>query len=169
MRRMLVLLAVVLLGACDRSAAPSAPASADSPANTDSAATNDAPGTTDAGTAAPSAGPTPASDPGAAPGAAFTNRVWVRPGEMNPLGSMKIFLGDGTLLSDSCFETYRLSRWSSEGQGRITWQEDGIDIHAEVLSVGDDELVLQMQLAGGSEQHRFVPAKVPYLCPDMPR
>jgi hypothetical protein len=162
---MLVLLAVVLLGACDRSAAPSAPAAA--PA--DSAATSEGPTMTDAGTAAPSAGPTPASDPGAAPGVAFTNRVWVRPGEMNPLGSMKIFLGDGTLLSDSCFETYRLSRWRSEGQGSIAWQEDGIDIHAEVLNVGDDELVLQMQLASGSEQHRFVPAEVPYLCPDMPR
>jgi hypothetical protein len=166
MRRMIVLLAIVLLGACDRSTPPSAPATADSPVTADSAAANDAATTTDA--AIPSAS-TAASEPGAASGAAFTNRVWVRPGEMNPLGAMKIFLGDGTLLSDSCFETYRLSHWRSDGDSRISWQEDGIDIHAEVVSADEDELVLQMQLAGGSEQHRFVPATVPYLCPDMPR
>ena len=99
----------------------------------------------------------------------FVNRAWVRPGDMYPPGAITIFLGDGTLLSDSCFETYRLSRWRSDGEDRVIWQEDGIDIHANVVRADENELLLELQLSGGSEQHRFVAATVPYVCPDMPR
>jgi hypothetical protein len=29
---------------------------------------------------------------------------------------MQVYLSDGTLISDSCFETYRLSSWRLEGE-----------------------------------------------------
>ncbi len=148
MTRRLVLLAIVTLAACDRSAPPATLAAPPS--------STAAPGATAA------VDPVPAQLP-------FVNRTWVRPGALSPPGSMMIFLGDGTLLSDSCFETYRLSRWRSAGDGRITWQEDGVDIDAKVLNADEHEFVLELQLSGGSEQHRFVPAAVPYVCPDMPR
>ena len=99
----------------------------------------------------------------------LVDRAWVRAGDLFPPGSMQIFLSDGTLLSDSCFETYRLSRWRDEGDGSITWQEDGADIRSRIVSVDDEGLVLELLLTSGTEQHRFVPATVPYVCPDMPR
>ncbi len=147
MKRVFVLLAMATLAACDRSAPPSTLAAPPSTAVSDTTAADD---------------PVPAQPP-------FVNRTWVRPGELSPPGSMMIFLSDGTLLSDSCFETYRLSRWQSGGDGRLTWQEDGVDIDAKVLRADEGEFVLELQLSSGSEQHRFVPATIPYVCPDMPR
>lgn len=40
------------------------------------------------------------------------NKVWVQQGESASPGTMQIFLADGTLVSDSCWETYRLSSGS---------------------------------------------------------
>jgi hypothetical protein len=81
---------------------------------------------------------------------------------------MQIFLSDGTLISDSCFETYRLSSWRLAGD-QLAWSEDGIEIRARVVSVDADALMLGMMLSGGEEQQRFTAAAVPYVCPDMPR
>jgi hypothetical protein len=147
MRRILVLFVIMLSGACDRSAPPATLATPPSTAASDVTAASDA---------------VPAQPP-------FTNRTWMRAGQMAAPGAMQIFLSDGTLVSDSCWETYRLSRWQTDPDGRLLWQEDGIDIRAAVVSVNSDELVLQMEFASGSEQHRYVAATVPYVCPDMPR
>ena len=47
------------------------------------------------------------------------NRVWVKEGDASALpGAMHIFLADGTLVSDSCWETYRLSNWSQVSETR---------------------------------------------------
>lgn len=82
---------------------------------------------------------------------------------------MRIFLADGILVSDSCWETYRLSRWSREAQDRIRWEEDGQPIQARILSLSEDELRLQLALVSGSEEKRYKAAQVPFVCPDMPR
>lgn len=113
--------------------------------------------------------PAVATDSTGAPVTKLVDRAWARAGGPYPPGSMQVFLSDGTLLSDSCFETYRLSRWREEGDGGIAWQEDGADIRARILSVDDTALVLELLLQSGTEQHRFVPATVPYVCPDLPR
>ncbi|KKB10393.1 hypothetical protein VE26_09165 [Devosia chinhatensis] len=98
------------------------------------------------------------------------NRVWVRSDADSGLpGSMQIFLADGTLVSDSCWETYRLSNWQQVSDTEISWDEDGMTISADITSLTPDELVLTMKLVGGDEEVRFAPASVPYLCPDMPR
>lgn len=98
------------------------------------------------------------------------NRVWVRQGdEAVPLGSLQIFLEDGTLVSDSCWETYRLSRWQQVSDTEISWEEDGMTITAEIAGLSDTELLLNIKLGAEVLKQRFTPAAVPFVCPDMPR
>lgn len=98
------------------------------------------------------------------------NRVWVRQDDASTLpGSMHIFLSDGTLVSDSCWEAYRLSNWQQVSETEISWDEDGMTIAADIFSLTANELVLNLKLIGGDEEQRFSPATVPYLCPDMPK
>jgi hypothetical protein len=96
------------------------------------------------------------------------NKVWIRAdADAAQPGPMQIFLGDGTLVSDSCWETYRLSRWQQVSDSAISWDEDGMTINAEITSVSATELVLNLKLGSAVEEHRFVTATVPYVCPDM--
>lgn len=96
------------------------------------------------------------------------NKVWVRAdaGESLP-GPMQIFLADGTLVTDSCWETYRLSKWQQVSDSAISWDEDGMTIDADIASVSDTELVLNLKLGSEVQEQRFVTATVPYVCPDM--
>ena len=145
MRTVLVAIAIVMTGACDRSTAP-----AEAPP--------------------PSATPVAdsATDTPATPTPSFTDRVWLRADAGSAPGAMQVYLSDGTLISDSCFETYRLSSWRLEGE-ELVWSEDGIDIRARLVSVDANALVLRVMLRGGEEEQRFSAATVPYVCPDMPR
>ena len=100
----------------------------------------------------------------------LTNRVWVRSEESQLPSSLKIFLSDGTLVQDSCYETHRLSDWHQVSATSVTWNEDGIEIAADIVSLTPDELVLSLKLAGGAtEEQHYVPSPVPYVCPDMPK
>jgi hypothetical protein len=67
---------------------------------------------------------------------------------------------------DSCFETFRLSKWGVAGD-RIRWLEDSIPIEAAVSMRGKDEL--RLQIAGQDHEQSYVAASPPYVCPDMPR
>lgn len=98
------------------------------------------------------------------------NKVWVRTDADPALpGPMQIFLEDGTLVSDSCWETYRLSKWQQVSDTAISWDEDGMTINADIASLTDTELVLNLKLGSDIQEQRFAPAEVPYVCPDMPR
>ena len=79
------------------------------------------------------------------------------------------YLSDGTLLMDSCFETYRLAKWRAlEGQ-RVAWEEDGIPIEAQIVELEEKRLRLRLQLRGSSRYEEYRVAPSPYVCPDMPR
>jgi hypothetical protein len=109
---------------------------------------------------------TPTESSAEADGDNLTNRVWVKDGDDDALpGIIKIFLSDGTLVQDSCWETHRLSTWTKDAEAQVTWTEDGMEIKAE-FSVSADELVLKI---AGIGEERYIPATVPYVCPDMPR
>lgn len=97
------------------------------------------------------------------------NKVWVRADadETSLPGPMQIFLADGTLVTDSCWETYRLSKWQQVSDSAISWDEDGMTINADIASVTDSELVLNLKLGSDVQEQRFVTATVPYVCPDM--
>jgi len=108
--------------------------------------------------------PTSAVDQPANPD--FIGRIWVANTPGSPRGSMLVFLPDRSLLMDSCFETYRISKWGVAGE-RIRWLEDTIPIEAEVKMPSSNELTLQ--IAGQDRVQTFVAAQVPFVCPDMPR
>jgi hypothetical protein len=95
------------------------------------------------------------------------NRVWVRADETGLPGPMQIFLANGTLVSDSCWETYRLSNWQQVSDAAISWEEDGTTINADIATLSASELVLRLHLGSETQEQRFVPASVPYVCPDM--
>ena len=76
------------------------------------------------------------------------------------------FMPDGTMVMDSCDETYRLARWEPIDQGRITWQEDGARIEAAIAQATPDALQLQLRLLNEVRQENYRPAHVPYVCPD---
>lgn len=97
------------------------------------------------------------------------NKVWVQQGESASPGTMQIFLADGTLVSDSCWETYRLSKWQQVSDTAISWEEDGMTINADISSLTADELILSLKLGSDVVEQRFSPAAVPTVCPDMPR
>jgi hypothetical protein len=100
----------------------------------------------------------------------LTNRVWVKAGDDSSLpGVIKIFLSDGTLVQDSCWETHRLSPWQMAGAKSVTWNEDGMDIKADIVTLTASELVLSLKLKGGDVEEHYTPAVVPTTCPDMPK
>ena len=97
------------------------------------------------------------------------NRVWVKSGDNELPGVIKIFLSDGTLVQDSCWETHRLSPWQMTDAKTVSWNEDGMDIKADIVTLTADELVLSLKLKGGDVEERYAPATVPDVCPDMPK
>jgi len=100
----------------------------------------------------------------------LTNKVWVKAGDDAALpGVIKVFLSDGTLVQDSCWETHRLSPWQMTDAKSLTWNEDGMDIKADIVTLTADELVLSLKLKGGDVQEHYKPAPVPSACPDMPK
>jgi len=100
----------------------------------------------------------------------LTNKVWIKAGDDAALpGVIKVFLSDGTLVQDSCWETHRLSPWQMTDAKSLTWNEDGTDIDASIAKLDADELVLSLKLKGGDVEEHYKPAPVPSVCPDMPK
>ena len=119
----------------------------------------------DSGRATPGAGLPSSADSATV----LTDRAWIRSDSTGLPGVMRIFLPDGTLLMDSCWETYRLAKWKRGSGQQISWNEDGTDIRATVLSVSDRDLTLRLNLPGGAEEQSYTRAATPYVCPEMKR
>ena len=96
----------------------------------------------------------------------FIGKIWVSTTPGHSRGSLLIFLPDRSLLMDSCFETYRISKWGAEGD-QIRWVEDAIPIQATLSML--DEHNLRLQITGQDRVQSYITATVPYVCPDMPR
>ena len=103
------------------------------------------------------------------PDRGLTNRVWVKSNEDDRPGVIRIFLSDGTLVQDSCWETHRLSKWKMLSDTRVTWNEDGLDISARIAALSADKLTLVLNLKGGPVEEHYTAAPVPSVCPDMPK
>jgi len=99
----------------------------------------------------------------------FVNRVWLQTDSGDLPGVIRIFLSDGTLVMDSCWETHRLSAWKLVDDGKVSWNEDGTDITARIASLTDDALTLVLDLKGGAVEAHYAAAPVPSVCPDMPK
>jgi hypothetical protein len=105
----------------------------------------------------------PASTP------SFTGEVWIRADSPDLPGVMRIFLPDGTLVMDSCWETYRLAQWRQATGRSLVILEEGQEIPVEVLDASEGELRLRLTLVDGKKDEAYRRASVPYVCPDMPR
>lgn len=112
---------------------------------------------------APPAGAAGGPDP-------LTGRVWVEAKPASGLpGVMLVFFADGTLLMDSCWETYALRKWMRTAPTSLAWDEDGARIGATIRTLSPTELVLAVKAGREVVEHRYAPAKVPFVCPDMKR
>ena len=96
----------------------------------------------------------------------FVGKTWLSTDSSAPRGTIRIFLPDGTLLMDSCGETYRLSRWTSMDASRIAWEEDRARIEADVTQAAADVLELRLHLKSELKVERYRLAQVPYVCLD---
>lgn len=106
---------------------------------------------------------TPPADP-------LVGRAWIETKSQSGLpGVMMLFMADGSLLMDSCWETYALRKWSRTSHDTVTWDEDGAKITAKVKSVSPSQLTLSVKAGKDTVEHRYSVAKVPYICPDMKR
>jgi hypothetical protein len=101
--------------------------------------------------------------------AGFVNRVWVKAESGDMPGVIRIFLSDGTLVQDSCWETHRLSSWKQSGETALSWDEDGATIKARIAALGATRMTLVLDLKGGPVTEHYVAAPVPSVCPDMPK
>jgi len=63
----------------------------------------------------------------------------------------------------------RLSAWELTSDTALKWNEDGMDINADIVSLTDAELVLSLKLGNDAVEEKYVTATVPYVCPDMPK
>jgi hypothetical protein len=97
---------------------------------------------------------------------AFVGRTWLSTDAAAQRGTLRIFLADGTLLMDSCGETYRLAKWRTLGRGRIDWTEDGARIQADVTQPRAGELRLRLHLRSEIKDERYRLATAPFVCPD---
>ncbi|HEX2340799.1 MAG TPA: hypothetical protein VHI98_09995 [Vicinamibacterales bacterium] len=96
----------------------------------------------------------------------FVGKVWMSTDPSAAPGTLRIFLPDGTLVMDSCGETYRLARWRAINERRIEWQEDTARIEAEVTQVSADQLQLRLHLVRALKDENYRLAQVPFVCPD---
>lgn len=118
------------------------------------------------------AGPTnttaPAPSPDAPPAVqeAIAGTVWISTDPSAAPGTLRIFLADGTLVMDSCGETYRLARWAPAGPRRIAWDEDGARIQADVVHATADTLLLRLHLRTDTRDEPYRAATVPSACPE---
>lgn len=97
---------------------------------------------------------------------AFVGKVWLSVAPAAAPNTIRIFLANGTLVMDSCGETYRLARWRSSGDGRIEWQEDGARIEAEVAQSNPEQLELRLRLTSEIKTETYRAAPIPFVCPD---
>ncbi|MEO6212744.1 MAG: hypothetical protein ABIP65_03855 [Vicinamibacterales bacterium] len=79
----------------------------------------------------------------------FVGKVWMSTDTSAAPGTVRIFLPDGTLLMDSCGETYRLARWRAIDNRRIEWTEDAARIEAQIARLTEEDFRLRLQLAEG--------------------
>lgn len=108
----------------------------------------------------PDLSPVPAQD------VALENRVWLQTDAGAPPGSFRVFLSDGTLIQDSCGETWRLSPWRRVDPTTLVWEEDGRTIRADIALLGPDDLALILQLGDAPVSEAFRAVKAPQVCPD---
>lgn len=115
----------------------------------------------------PAPAPVASAAEGEEPLPTFVGKVWVSTTSGHARGSILVFLPDKSVLRDSCFETFRVSKWGIISPTRIRWIEDSIPIEAEWSQPSNNELIFEP--VGTGRRESYVSISVPYVCPSMPR
>ena len=106
--------------------------------------------------------PAPAADPAAQQIVAqpsFINKVWsVAESPQVEIGSLRIFLSDGTMVMASPNSTPAFGSWAYDG-GRLTITEEGRDYPVEILALSESEFRIRINGPGEPVDIRFEPAK----------
>ena len=97
------------------------------------------------------------------------DRVWIDTDPDAPLGTLRAFLSDGTLVMTSCVETWRLAPWRWVEGATLVWEEDGRNLRAEVAMAGRDAMALVIDPGGTNLTRRYRAAQAPVVCPDLPK
>ncbi len=92
------------------------------------------------------------------------DRVWLAQDADQAPGSFLVFVSDGTLVMDSCHETWRMAPWRWVEDAVVVWEEDAVTVRAEVVIVGRDELVLLVEPGKLDLTRTYAAAKAPQLC-----
>lgn len=88
----------------------------------------------------------------------FANRVWkVQSSSTVALGTMYVFLSDGTLLITSDRSTPALGKWKREG-GQMTMIEEGRPYKVAILQSSPDSFRITISNPGEPVEIGFVPA-----------
>ncbi len=131
----IAILSLVVLAACERSG--------DSPATKPPAAET-----------APATNPVPAGI-----SSLFVNKVWsVAESRQVEIGSLRVFLSDGTLVMASPNSTPAFGTWSRDGEG-LTITEEGLRYDTDILELTDNSFRIRMHSPGEPVEIRFEPAK----------
>ena len=101
-----------------------------------------------------------------APTERFANIAWAQDDPAAAPGSFRIFLADGSLVMDSCYETYRVARWRATGAATLAWMEDASVIAARIEDLTDDRMTLVLTLANEEATRSFTRIKGEILCPE---
>ena len=106
--------------------------------------------------------PAPSADATAGTSAAqpsFINKVWsVAESQQVELGSLRIFLSDGTMVMASPNSTPAFGSWSYDG-GRLAITEEGLEYKVDILSLSESEFRIRINSPGEPVEIRFEPAK----------
>ncbi|MCB2096830.1 MAG: hypothetical protein KDE05_04295 [Parvularculaceae bacterium] len=101
-----------------------------------------------------------------APTERFANVAWAQDDPAAAPGSFRIFLADGSLIMDSCYETYRVARWRATGDATFAWTEDTSEISARIENLTDDKMTLVLKLANEEATLSFTRINGEVLCPE---
>jgi heat shock protein HslJ/uncharacterized membrane protein len=89
----------------------------------------------------------------------FVSKVWqVADSEQVAVGSLRVFLPDGTLVMTSPQSTPAFGTWRIEG-GRLTITEEGLDYPTDILALSEYAFRIRMNSPGEPVEILFEPAK----------
>ena len=101
------------------------------------------------------------------PAAEFTNRVWVRSDAGDLSAIIRVFLRDGTLVQDSSWGNHSLSTWKPISETKLSWNEDGKDVTAQIAWLSADRMTLVLDGKGGPVVENYEAVPLPAY-PDIP-
>jgi hypothetical protein len=98
---------------------------------------------------------------------AIENVIWFRDDAGAPPGEIRVFATDGSLLMDSCYETFRIARWRRVDGDTIAWTEDASEIIAEIANATASNLTLVLHLRNETVTQSWSRKDGEFLCPSI--